>query len=124
MSKKLNETIGTVEYDGLFVSNIPVADVVHVKLAAGEGTLKRGTVVTGAPGGELAAAAAALVATNGTYILTDDVELSDAVTVATAYRSGHFARNKVSTDGEYTLTAADEEILRKSGIFFADAVEI
>lgn len=124
MSKKLNETIGTVEYDGLFVSNIPVADVVHVKLAAGEGTLKRGTVVTGAPGGELAAAAAALVATNGTYILTDDVELADAVTVATAYRSGHFARNKVSTDGKYTLTAADEEILRKSGILFADAVEI
>jgi len=123
MSKKLNETIGTVEHDGLFVSNIPVADVVHVKLAAGEGTLKRGTVVTGAPGGELAAAKAALVATNGTYILTDDVELSDAVTVATAYRSGHFARNKVITDG-YTLTAADEENLRKSGILFADAVEI
>lgn len=123
MSKKLNETIGTVEYDGLFVSNVPVADVVHVKLAAGEGTLKRGTVVTGAAGGELSAAKAALVATNGTYILTDDVELSDAVTVATAYRSGHFARNKVITDG-YTLTAADEEILRKSGILFADAVEI
>ena len=123
MSKKLNETIGTVEYDGLFVSNVPVADVVHVKLAAGEGTLKRGTVVTGAPGGELAAAKAALVATNGTYILTDDVELSEAATVATAYRSGHFARNKVITDG-YTLTAADEEILRKSGILFADAVEI
>ena len=123
MSKKLNETIGTVEYDGLFVSNVPVADVVHVKLAAGEGTLKRGTVVTGAPGGELAAAKAAIVATNGTYILTDDVELSDAVTVATAYRSGHFARNKVITDG-YTLTAADEENLRKSGILFADAVEI
>ena len=123
MSKKLNETIGTVEHDGLFVSNIPVADVVHVKLAAGEGTLKRGTVVTGAPGGELAAAKAAIVATNGTYILTDDVELSDAVTVATAYRSGHFARNKVITGG-YTLTAADEENLRKSGILFADAVEI
>ena len=123
MSKKLNETIGTVEHDGLFVSNTPVADVVHVKLAAGEGTLKRGTVVTGAPGGELAAAKAAIVATNGTYILTDDVELSDAVTVATAYRSGHFARNKVITDG-YTLTAADEENLRKSGILFADAVEI
>ena len=123
MSKKLNETIGTVEYDGLFVSNVPVADVVHVKLAAGEGTLKRGTVVTGAAGGELSAAKAALVATNGTYILTDDVELSGAVTVATAYRSGHFARNKVITDG-YTLTAADEEILRKSGILFADAVEI
>lgn len=125
MSKKLNETIGAVEYDGLFVSNTPVADVVHVKLAAGEGTLKRGTVVTGAPGGDLAAAAAALVATNGTYILTDDVVLSaDVATIATAYRTGHFARNKMITNGTYKLTAADEEILRKSGILFADAVEI
>ena len=123
MSKKLNETIGTVEHDGLFVSNIPVADVVHVKLAAGEGTLKRGTVVTGAPGGELAAAKAAIVATNGTYILTDDVDVS-AGAVATAYRSGHFARNKVITGGNYNITAADEEILRNAGIIFADAIEI
>lgn len=123
MSKKLNETIGTVEYDGLFVSNIPVADVVSVKLAAGEGVLKRGTVVTGTPGGELAPAAVALKATDGTYILTDDVDVS-AGAVATAYRSGHFARNKVITNGTYTLTAADEEILRNAGILFSDAIEI
>ena len=122
MSKKLNETIGTVEYDGLFVSNIPVADVVHVKLAAGEGTLKRGTVVTGTPGGELAAAAAALVATNGTYILTDDTDVSVA-TVATAYRTGHFNRNKLITNGSYVLTAADEEVLRAAGILLSDAIE-
>ena len=123
MSKKLNETIGTVKYDGLFVSNTPVPDVVTVKLAATEGVLKRGTVVTGAPGGELAPVAAALKATNGTYILTDDVDASEGG-VATAYRSGHFARNKVITDGTYNLTAADEEILRNAGILFSDAIEI
>lgn len=123
MSKKLNETIGNVEYDGLFVSNTPVADVVSVKLAAAEGVLKRGTVVTGTPGGELAPAAAALKATDGTYILTDDVDVS-AGAVTTAYRSGHFARNKVITNGSYPLTAADEEILRNAGILFSDAIEI
>ena len=123
MSKKLNETIGTVEYDGLFVSNIPVADVVTVKLAAGEGVLKRGTIVTGTPGGQLAPASAALKSTDGTYNLTDDVDVS-AGAVATAYRSGHFARNKVITGGNYTITAADEEILRNAGILFADAIEI
>lgn len=119
MSKRLDENIGAVEYDGLIVNNVPVADVVTVKLAAGTGILKRGTVVTGAAGAELAPAATALSATNGTYILTDDTDGA----VATAYRTGHFARNKLHTDGSYTLTAADEEILRNAGILLSDAIE-
>ena len=119
MSKRLDENIGAVEYDGLIVNNVPVADVVTVNLAAGTGILKRGTVVTGA---ELAPAAAALSATNGTYILTDDTDVT-AGAVATAYRTGHFARNKLHTDGSYTLTAADEEILRNAGILLSDAIE-
>ena len=120
MSKKLNETIGAVVYDGLIVSNSPAADVVTVKLAAA-GELKRGTVVTGTPGGELAAAKAALSATAGIYILADDVDATEA-TYATAYRTGHFAGNKLITDG-YTLTDADKETMRKAGILLSDAVE-
>lgn len=122
MSKRLDENIGAVEYDGLIVNNVPVADVVTVKLKAGTGILKRGTVVTGAAGAELAPAAAALSATNGTYILTDDTDVT-AGAVATAYRTGHIARNKLHTDGSYTLTAADEEILRNAGILLSDAIE-
>lgn len=126
MSKRLDENIGAVKYDGLIVNNVPVADVVTVKLKSGAGTLKRGTVVTGAAGAALAPASAALSATNGTYILTDDTDTGilhgDAV-VATAYRTGHFARNKLHTDGSYTLTAADEEILRNAGILLSDAIE-
>ena len=126
MSKRLDENIGAVEYDGLIVNNVPVADVVTVKLAAGTGILKRGTVVTGAAGAELAPAAAALSATNGTYILTDDTDITTGErigVVATAYRTGHFARNKLHTDGSYTLTAADEEILRNAGILLSNAIE-
>ena len=122
MSKMLNETIGSVEYDGLFVSNVPVADVVHVKLAAGAGVLKRGTVVTGTAGGNLAPVSAALNATNATYILADDVDTTGAVAIAAAYRTGHFASNKLITDGTYALVAADKEILRKSGILLSDAI--
>ena len=122
MTKRLDENLGTVNYDGLIVDNVPVADVVIVKLAAGTGTLVRGTVVTGAPGGELSPAAAALVATNGTYILVDDTDVTSA-TNAAAYRTGHFARNKLTTNGSYVLTAADEEILRNAGILLDDAVE-
>ena len=126
MSKRLDENIGAVEYDGLIVNNVPVADVVTVKLAAGTGILKRGTVVTGAAGAELAPAAAALSATSGTYILTDDTDTGPVDifgNAATAYRTGHFARNKLRTDGSYTLTAADEEILRNAGILLSDAIE-
>ena len=37
MTKRLNETLGAMEYDGLIVANEPVADVVTVQLAAGTG---------------------------------------------------------------------------------------
>ena len=36
MSKRLDENIGTVDYDGLIVTNEPVADVVTVTLAASQ----------------------------------------------------------------------------------------
>lgn len=124
MSKRLDENIGTVDYDGLIVTNEPVADVVTVTLAASQGVLARGTVITGAAGGELSAAAAALVAANAVYILADETDTGTGTAVtATAYRTGHFARNKLSTDGSYTLVAADEEIMRNAGILLSDALD-
>lgn len=124
MSKRLDENIGTVDYVGLIVTNEPVADVVTVTLAASQGVLARGTVITGAAGGELSAAAAALVATNAVYILADETDTGTGTAVtATAYRTGHFARNKLSTDGSYTLVAADEEIMRNAGILLSDALD-
>lgn len=121
MSKRLNETIGAVEYDGI-INSACHADVVTVKLKAGSGVLKRGTIVTGTAGGELAPVSAALNAAHGTYVLTDDTDISVA-TVATAYRTGHFNRNKLTTDGSYELSAADEEVLRAAGILLSDAIE-
>lgn len=124
MSRRLDENLGTVGYDGLIVTNEPVADVVTVTLAASQGVLARGTVITGAAGGELSAAAAALVATNAVYILADETDTGTGTAVtATAYRTGHFARNKLSTDGSYTLVAADEEIMRNAGILLSDALD-
>lgn len=124
MSKRLDENLGSVGYDGLIVANEPVADVVTVNLAASQGVLARGTVITGAAGGEMSAASAALVATNAVYILADDTDTgTSSAVVATAYRTGHFARNKLTTDGSYTLVAADEEIMRNAGILLSDAIE-
>lgn len=121
MSKKLNETIGAVEYDGLIVDTVPHTDVVHVTLAAGNGIVKRGTLITGTAGGEMAPVAAALVATKATYILADDTDVTEAA-VAVAYRAGHFARTKLITAGDYAITKADEEILRNAGILLAEAL--
>lgn len=126
MSKRLDENLGTVGYDGLIVTNEPVADVVTVTLTASRGVLARGTVITGTAGGEMSAAAAALAATEAVYILADETDTgtgTGAAVTATAYRTGHFARNKLSTGGSYTLVAADEEIMRNAGILLSDALD-
>lgn len=120
MAKKMNETIGKVDFETLIVDACPPADVVAVTLA--KGTYKRGTVVTGTVGGELAAATGALTAENATYILCDDVTL-DSAGVAFAYRTGHFNGKALITNGVYKLVAADKELLRKSGILISDAMD-
>ena len=117
---KLNETIGAVAYDGI-INCACHTDVVTVQLAA-SGKLSRGTVVTGTAGGQLAPVSAALSAGKAVYVLTDDTDATTATT-ATAYRTGHFNRNKLITNGSYVLTAADEEILRAAGILLSDAIE-
>ncbi len=121
MSKKLNETIGAVEYDGI-INSACNADVVTVKLKAGQGVLKRGTIVSGAAGGELEPLKEALTVSTLPYILTDDTDTAVA-TEATAYRTGHFNRNKLITADSYSLTAADEGLLRACGILLSDAIE-
>lgn len=124
MAKRLDESVGTVTYDGLIVDTIPEADVVHISVAASLGKLTRGTLVTGTAGAAMGKVTKALVATNATYILAEDVDTGtgDAV-VALAYRTGHFATNKLITDGTYELVAADKEILRNCGILLSDALD-
>lgn len=117
----LNEKVGSVDFDNIINDANPPADVVHVQLAAGSGILKRGTIVTGTPGGDMAPVAAALDSAKSTFVLADDTDAT-ATTVAAAYRTGHFNRNKLTTNGSYTLTAADEEILRNAGILLSDAI--
>ena len=134
MSKRLDENIGTVDYDGLIVTNEPVADVFTVtirKEASAKATLKRGTVLalsSGTAGDGKMVALGTTAASNETLtanaILCDDTEIgTDADVEATAYRTGHFARNKLTVASGYTLKATDEEELRKAGILLSDAIE-
>lgn len=135
MSKNLYESLGTVDYDDLFVENVPESDVVTIKLAANQGVLARGSLVSGTPGGNMTLLAAALAdtvtvaSTNGTmnyvtaYVLSDEVDTgTGSAVVAIAYRTGHFNRQAIKVNSSYTLTDADEEFLRGKGILLSDAL--
>lgn len=133
MSKRLDENLGSVGYDGLIVANEPVADVftVTIRKAAAAATYKRGTVLAlsagTADGGKLVILGSTAT-TNETLtancILAEDVEVGTTADVtALAYRTGHFARNKLAVASGHTLKATDEEELRKAGILLSDAIE-
>lgn len=134
MSKRLDENLGSVGYDGLIVANEPVADVFTVtirKEATAAATYKRGTVLALSSGTGDDGKMVALGTTAGSNetltanaILCDDTEIGTAADVeAAAYRTGHFARNKLIFSGEYTLKPADEEALRAAGILLSDALD-
>lgn len=114
--------LGTFTPDNLINSNVPVADVVTVSLAASQGVLTRGSVVTGTAGTALSLAKAALVATNATYVLAEDVDATSATT-GIAYRTGHFNADALVVASTYTLTAADKQVLRAQGILVSDAID-
>ena len=132
MSKRLDENIGTVDYDGLIVTNEPVADVFTVtirKETSEKATFKRGTVLALSGGDGKMVALGTTAGSNETLtanaILCDDTEIGTAADVeATAYRTGHFARNKLIFGGSgYALKPADEEALRAAGILLSDALD-
>ena len=133
MSKRLDENLGSVGYDGLIVANEPVADVftVTIRKATAAATYKRGTVLAlpadTAGDGKLvilSSTATANETMTANCILAEDVEVGITADVTVlAYRTGHFARNKLAVASGYTLKATDEEELRKAGILLSDAIE-
>ena len=120
MSKRLDENIGTVDYDGLIVTNEPVADVFTVtirKETSEKATFKRGTVLALSSGTGGDGKMVALGTTAGSNeTLTANAILCDDTEIGTA-------RNKLIFSGEYTLKPADEEALRAAGILLSDALD-
>lgn len=122
MAKNAVTDLGAMTPDNLINSNVPVADVVTVSLAASQGVLPRGALITGTAGAALSQVKAALVATNATYVLAEETDAT-AATTAVAYRAGHFNTGALVTGSDYVLTAADKEALRKCGILVSDALD-
>ena len=127
MSKRLDENLSGSENDGLIVAGTPTTDIFSVTVRHGQGILTRGTILaisstedsmvmlgTDADGGETLTA---------NCILADDTDTGETSDIfATAYRVGHFNRNAIITKDDYTLSATDEEELRKGGILLSDAL--
>lgn len=134
---KLNENVGSVEYDELINSAEPKADVFNVIFRAPsvETELKRGTVLALSDADNKVVVLGTTPnkfgegSTEKTENLTANCILSDDVTVGTkdctvvAYRTGHFNRNKLIVADGYTLAHSDEEELRKVGILLDTALK-
>lgn len=119
MLTKANERFTTPEQDGLIYDLNPPAEVFAVKIAAGHGALKRGTVLSRGSDGTMS-----LMASGGAAncILAMDTDATSAVDTL-AYRTGHFVENMLIVAEGYTLTEADKEALRDAGILLSDAME-
>lgn len=132
MSKRLDENLGSVGYDGLIVANEPVADVLTVTIREEDtaaATYKRGTVLAlsaGTAGDGKLVILGSTAANNET--LTPDCVLCDDVTIGTdadekvaVYTAGCFDPDKVSVAASYSITETDKDNLRMRGIVFKDA---
>jgi hypothetical protein len=131
---RLDENLGGVTFDNLINQNYPPADVFSVSMRAGLGVVTRGTVLalsTGTAGDNamviLGTAAVVDETLTANCVLAEDVDTGDvpgAAVHALAYRTGHFNRNAITVKDGYTLSAANEEDLRKGGILLSDALAI
>ena len=130
---KRYDTHPATEYDGLIYDINPPADVFTVKIrkqSTAAVTLKRGTVLAlsaGTAGDNLMVMLGTTAATNETLtancILAEDVEIGTTEdAVALAYRTGHFASNKLIVASGKTFGAADKEALRDVGILISEAM--
>ena len=133
MSKRLDETLGTVGYDNLINGLYPPAEPFSVVIRKGsaETTYKRGTVLALSEG----------TAGDGKYVILGTAAVSNETLTLTACwprtspweplrrNSGSVPHrplnsNALIMDAEHTFSAADKEALRGVGILISDAVEI
>lgn len=121
MTIRHDEVICAVEHDNLINGTYPPAEVFSVQVAAGQGVLKRGTLLAAAEGGMKMISADTTGKANA--VLAEPVD-TDETQNAIAYRTGHFNANGLIVADDYEITAADKEALRVAGILLSDAVEM
>ena len=127
MNNQLVNYVDTFVPDNLINSAFPRALTTGVLVRANQGVLLRGAVLSLCLETEemvlLGTAAGDEETLTPNCILADPVDTGDAGAVpAVAYRTGHFNRPALIVKSGYTMTLADEEILRNAGILLSDAL--
>lgn len=135
MGGNLVNKIGERGQDNLIAGLFPRAMTMGIKVAAGEGLLKRGALLARNEDGAYVIcgktvtdgegeSAKTTVYADPSAILADDVDASGSTDVtAVAYRSGNFNPDAVIAAEGYTLSAADKDALRKYDIVFTHMME-
>ena len=122
MNKELCRKVGETGQDNLIAKLFPPAEPFGVKIAAGQGVLARGAVL--ALSGTDYVVLDSETTGKANCVLSDPVDASgEAPVTAVAYRTGHLNRKALIVAEGYTMTAADEEELRKGGILLSDMAE-
>ena len=127
MNSELVRHIGESPVDNLFNSTVPPALTTGVTIRAGQGALKRGTILALSSDGDdmviLGTVPGSGEILTANCILSDPVDASGTEAMpGVAYRAGHFNRPALITKDGYALTRSDEESLRHGGIYLSDAI--
>lgn len=123
MSESLVRKAGSIGQDNLIAKLFPPTEPFGVRIAAGQGQLKRGTVLVPGEDGTYTALADATTG-KANCVLADDVDASgEAAVTAVAYRTGHFNTRALFVAEGYTLTQADKEELRRGGILLSEMAD-
>ena len=119
---RLDQNVAELGHDDLIVDANPIADVFAVTIVAAMGSLKRGTILArNSADGKMSILGTEGATLAANCILAEDVDATKE-TAAIAYRTGHFATNKLMVKNEYTIKEADKEALRTAGILLSDAL--
>lgn len=123
---RADQQIGTCEADNLIISGKFQRDAVSVTIASGEGVLSRGTVIAMSSATGKCVILGTTAGEDETLtpygIICDEVDATSADAVTTAYRTGHFNKEALIVDDNYTMTDADEAALRNGGIYLDSAM--
>ncbi len=123
MSGSLVRKIGSIGQDNLIAGLYPPTNPFGVKIAAGQGELKRGSVLSLGEDGTYSLLCADTTG-KPNCVLADDVDVSgDEAVTAVAYRTGHLNSKALIMAEGYTLTQADKEELRKGGILLSEMMD-
>lgn len=118
---RLDNLVGTADYNDIFASATPTAHIATVKLAASQGVLKRGSLLVGVPGQALSLCSKTAEGSEYAYVLAEDTDTgTDGDVIGFAYKTGNFVRQRLITNS-YTLTDEDYDKLRGIGILTEDA---